>query len=64
MERYIKMNNIIIGRGTNINGRPNFIKSEHSKIIIGNFCAFASDLTISTLNHDYNYFAIQGLFLN
>ena len=55
-------NNIIIGKGTIINGNKHFVASEESKIIIGKYCAIANGCKIITLNHDYNYPAIQGTF--
>jgi len=57
-------NNIIIGKGTIINGNKHFVASEESKIIIGKYCAIANGCKIITLNHDYNYPAIQGTFYN
>ena len=35
-----------------------------SKIQIGKYCAIANGCKIITLNHDYNYPAIQGTFYN
>lgn len=58
------MNNIFIGKNTNINGKHTLVASKDSKIIIGKFCAIANGLKIITLNHDYNYPAIQGIFYN
>jgi len=49
-----------IDKTTNINGKPLLISSENSKIIIGKYCAIAENFTIMTLNHDYNYPALQG----
>lgn len=51
-----------IGRGTNFSGRHQLVSSKDSKIIIGNFCAISDNVIINTLNHDYNFPAIQGLF--
>ena len=53
---------IIIGKGTNINGQPHFAASKESKIIIGKYCAIANGCKIITLNHDYNFPALQGKF--
>lgn len=55
-------NNIFIGKDTNINGQCSLIASKDSKIIIGKYCAIANGLKLITLNHDYNYPAIQGIF--
>ena len=57
-------NHISIGKGTKINGNKYFSASENSKIIIGKYCAIANGCKIITLNHDYNYPAIQGSFYN
>lgn len=59
MNRFIE-----IGKGTKINDTKHFVASEKSKIIIGNYCAIANGCKIITLNHDYNYPAIQGTFYN
>lgn len=57
------MNNFIqIGKGTIINGKKYFIGSNYSKIFIGKYCAIANGCKIITLNHDYNFPAIQGTF--
>lgn len=53
---------IILGKGTKINGCKHFACSKEAKIIIGKFCAIANGCKIITLNHDYNYPAIQGIF--
>ena len=45
-----------------INGQSILSSSKDSKIIIGKYCAIANGLKILTLNHDYNYPAIQGTF--
>lgn len=39
-----------------------FAASDKSKITIGKYCAIANGLKIITMNHDYNYPAIQGTF--
>ena len=57
-------NFIVIGKGTKINGHKNFVASKDSKIIIGKYCAIANGCKIITLNHDYNFPAIQGTFYN
>jgi virginiamycin A acetyltransferase len=57
MSKYIQ-----IGKGTIINGNNKFVASKDSKIIIGKYCAIAKGCNIITLNHDYNYPAIQGTF--
>lgn len=51
---------IIIGKHTFFNGKPKIITSKHSKVIIGDYCAIGPNLKIMTVNHDYNYPAIQG----
>lgn len=56
------MSNIIIGKLTNINGKYNINCSEKAKVIIGKFCAIANNFRVITLNHDYNYTAVQGKF--
>ena len=56
------MSNIIIGEGTKINGYKKFAASKDSHIIIGKHCAIANGCKIITLNHDYNFPAIQGTF--
>ena len=56
--------NIFIGKDTNINGQCNLVASKDSRIIIGNYCAIANGLKLITLNHDYNYPAVQGIFYN
>ncbi|ARF08814.1 transferase hexapeptide protein [Catovirus CTV1] len=55
-------NNIIVGKRTFYNGDIKLISSNESKIFIGSFCAIGNNLKIITLNHDYNYPAIQGNF--
>ena len=59
MDKFIK-----IGKGTRINGNKHFVASKESNIIIGKYCAIANGCKIITLNHDYNYPDIQGLFYN
>ena len=56
------MNFIEIGKGTKINGNKHFAASKVSKIIIGKYCAIANGCKIITLNHDYNFPAVQGTF--
>lgn len=56
----IMSNFIQIGSNTIINGKKNFVASEDSKIQIGKYCAIANGCNIITLNHDYNFPAIQG----
>ena len=51
-----------IGNETLFNGKYNLVSSKDSKIIIGKYCAIANGLNIITLNHDYNFPAIQGTF--
>lgn len=53
---------IYIGKGTKLNGTNHLVGSIHSKIKIGKYCAIANGLKIITLNHDYNYPAVQGNF--
>lgn len=55
MSNYIK-----IGKNTLFNGKKNLVASKDSKIIIGKYCAIANGINIITLNHDYNFPAIQG----
>lgn len=54
--------NITVGKDTYYNGDIKLVASPSSKISIGNYCAIGSNLKIITLNHDYNYPAIQGKF--
>ena len=59
------MSNFIqVGKGTEINGVKKFASSKESKIIIGKYCAIANGCKIITLNHDYNFPAVQGKFHN
>lgn len=51
---------IEIGYGTLFNGDKKLVSSKYSKIKIGKYCAIANGLNIITLNHDYNFPAIQG----
>jgi acetyltransferase-like isoleucine patch superfamily enzyme len=51
---------IQIGRNTIFAGKKRLVASKDSKIQIGNYCAIANDCNIITLNHDYNFPAIQG----
>jgi len=53
---------IIIDKTSIINGVSKLSSSKDSKIIIGKYCAIANGCKIITLNHDYNYPAIQGTF--
>ena len=55
-------NFIEIGTGTIINGSKQFVASKESKITIGKYCAIANGCKIITLNHDYNFPAVQGTF--
>ena len=50
----------ICGKNTLFAKEPKIVSSKHSKVIIGDYCAIAPNLKIMTLNHDYNYPAIQG----
>lgn len=54
--------NITVGRDTYYNGDIKLVASKNSRISIGSYCAIGSNLKIITLNHDYNYPAIQGKF--
>lgn len=56
------MKKIIIGKNSNLNGKYQLSCDEKSNIVIGNFCAIANGLKIITLNHDYNFPAVQGVF--
>ena len=56
----IMSNFIEIGNGTLFNGKKTLVSSKDSKIIIGKYCAIANGINIVTLNHDYNFPAIQG----
>lgn len=47
-----------------LNGNKKLSASKDSKIIIGKYCAIANGLKIITLNHDYNFPAVQGTFYN
>lgn len=53
-------NFIEIGRNSLFNGKKNLVASKDSRIIIGKYCAIANNINIITLNHDYNFPAIQG----
>ena len=52
----------ISGNGTLFASPPKVVASTHSKVTFGKYCAIAPNLKIITLNHDYNYPAIQGTF--
>lgn len=52
----------IIDKTSIINGKSKIVSSKDSKIYIGKYCAIGDGLKIITLNHDYNYPAIQGTF--
>lgn len=54
--------NTIIHPTTIINKPYNIVSSEKSKVTFGKYCAVAKNLNIITLNHDYNYPAVQGSF--
>lgn len=54
--------NITIGHGTKFNGSKNIVCDKYTKVKIGKYCAIADKLHIITLNHDYNYTALQGFF--
>ena len=58
--KVIMSNFIEIGSNTLFNGKKNLVASKDSKIIIGKYCAIANGINIITLNHDYNFPAIQG----
>lgn len=45
-----------------LNGKSKIVSSKNSKVKIGKYCAIANGLKIITLNHDYNYPALQGTF--
>lgn len=62
MSQLKSTDNITVGKDTYYNGEIKLVASPKSKIIIGSFCAIGSNLKIITLNHDYNYPAIQGKF--
>lgn len=53
-----------INKTTIINGQKHLVASKDSQITIGKFCAIANGLKIITLNHDYNFPAVQGIFYN
>ncbi len=63
-KKKLSLDNVFIGKGTNINGTFKFRASKYSKIKIGKYCAIANGCKIITLNHDYNFPAIQGKFHN
>jgi acetyltransferase-like isoleucine patch superfamily enzyme len=54
--------NIKIEKSTIFNGNKKLSASNESKIIIGKHCAIANNCKIITLNHDYNFPAVQGVF--
>lgn len=54
--------NIKIEKSTIFNGNKKLSASNESKIIIGKYCAIANNCKIITLNHDYNFPAVQGVF--
>lgn len=58
----VKQKFLNIGYGTIIVDKPKIITSVFSKVYIGKYCAIGANLKIITLNHDYNYPAIQGTF--
>ena len=57
-------NCIQVGKGSEINGDKKCASSKESKIIIGKYCAIANGCKIITLNHDYNFPAVQGKIHN
>ena len=54
--------NTYIDKTSIINGKSLLVSSENSIIRIGKYCAIGENLTIMTLNHDYNYPVLQGTF--
>ena len=56
----VHLEDIIIGSNTLFNGQKNLVASKDSKIYFGKYCAVANGLNIITLNHDYNFPAVQG----
>ena len=58
--KYMKNSFIKIGKNTIFNGTKKLDASKDSKIIIGDYCAIANGINIITLNHDYNFPAVQG----
>ena len=43
-----------------INGKSKLHASEHSRIWIKRYCAIGENFSVITLNHDYNFLAMQG----
>lgn len=56
------MPNTDMGKGSLINGKYKIVSTPHSKVKIGKYCAIGPNLKIITINHDYNYPAIQVTF--
>ena len=54
--------NIISGKKSFHNG--NFFVKGKNKVIIGNYCAFGSDIKFITSNHNYDYMSIQYSLYN
>jgi acetyltransferase-like isoleucine patch superfamily enzyme len=52
----------LIGEHTLFAGEKRIVSSPYSKVIIGDYCAIAPNIKIMTLNHDYNFPAVQGTF--
>ncbi|MFT8674615.1 MAG: CatB-related O-acetyltransferase [Acetobacter sp.] len=50
------------GRSCLYNGDISIVASKYAKVSFGSFCAIGKNLKIMTLNHDWNYPAIQGTF--
>ena len=57
---------VTIGKGTSIRpdniGRKRLIATKDAKILIGKYCAIGPGTKIITVNHDYNFPAVQVKF--
>lgn len=51
-----------IDNTTRINGACSIASGKFSNVVIGKYCAIANNFKVITLNHDYNFPAVQGFF--
>ncbi|MBB3457268.1 acetyltransferase-like isoleucine patch superfamily enzyme [Rhizobium sp. BK313] len=51
-----------VGRQTLYNDEITIVATAEAQVYIGSFCAVGKNLKIITLNHDWDYPALQGTF--
>jgi virginiamycin A acetyltransferase len=51
-----------VGRMSRCTGSTKIIASSEAAVSIGSFCAIGENFKVLTLNHDWNYPALQGTF--